>query len=108
MMNSTRRILLILVALLVAMPVGWVGEIHAQAGAPGPPGAGGTEVEGKIKAVDPSGRMVTLEDGTQLTIPPALNIRRESLKEGAIVKASFEVRGGQKVVTSMQVQAPKQ
>ena len=107
MMNSTRRILLILVALLVAMPVGWVGEVQAQAGAPGPPGAGRTEVEGKIKAVDPSGRMVTLEDGTQLTIPPALNIRRESLKEGAIVKASFEVRGGQKVVTSMQVQAPK-
>ncbi len=108
-MNNTRRILLILVALLVAVPVGWVSEIQAQAGAPGAPGAGRTlEVEGKIKSVDPSGRMVTLEDGTQLTIPPALNVPRDSLKEGAIVKASFEERGGQNIVTSMRVQPPKQ
>jgi len=104
-MNNPRRIFLILLALLVAMPVGWVGEVQAQAGAPG---AGGTmEVEGVIRSVDPSGRLVTLEDGTQLTIPPALNVRREALREGAIVKASFEERGGQKIVTSMQVQAPK-
>jgi Cu/Ag efflux protein CusF len=118
-MNNTRRILLILLALLVAIPVGWVGEIYAQAGpqappgtpgagAPGAPGAGAKEVEGKIKNVDPSGRMVTLEDGTKLTIPPALNVPREALKEGAIVKASFEERGGQNVVTSMRVQPPKQ
>ena len=105
-MNNPRRIFLILLALLVAMPVGWVGELQAQAGAPG--AMGRMEVEGVIKSVDPSGRLVTLEDGTQLTIPPALNVRREALREGAIIKASFEERGGQKVVTSMQVQAPKQ
>jgi Cu/Ag efflux protein CusF len=109
-MNSTRRTLLILLALLVAVPVGWASDIYAQAGpqAPGAPGAGALkQVEGKIKSVDPSGRMVTLDDGTQLTIPPALNIPRETLKEGAILKASFEERGGQKVVTSMQVQPTK-
>lgn len=110
-MNTTRRNFLVLVTLVVAVAVGSVGEIYAQAGPQTPPGAPGAgramQVEGKIKSVDPSGRMVTLEDGTQLTIPPALNISRETLKEGAIVKASFEERGGQKVVTSMQVQPTK-
>ncbi len=106
-MNNTRRFFRILIALLVAMPIGWAGDIHAQTGpsiAQGAPGTGQTmQVEGKIKSVDPSGRMVTLDDGTQLTIPPTVNIRRETLKEGAIVKASFEEQAGQKVVTSMQV-----
>ncbi len=108
-MKNTRRIFLILVALLVATPIGWVSEIPAQTGPGGQQGApkpgNAMEVQGKVKSVDPSGRMVTLEDGTQLTIPPSLNIPRGMLKEGTIVKASFEERGGQKVVTSMQVQA---
>ncbi len=106
-MNNTRRILLILLALLMAVPVGWVGDIYAQAGPQAPGAARPQQVEGKIKNVDPSGRMVTLEDGTQLTIPPALNVPRESLKEGAILKASFEERGGQKVATSVQVEPTK-
>ncbi len=49
--------------------------------------------------------MVTLEDGTQLTIPPTVKVQREALKEGAIVQASFEQRGGQNVVTQIQVRA---
>jgi Cu/Ag efflux protein CusF len=103
-MNQQRRFFLILVALLVALPVGWVSEMHAQTTPPGVQGAAG-QVEGKIKSVDPSGGMVTLEDGTQLTIPPSVKVQRAALKEGAIVKASFEERGGQKVVTSMEVRA---
>ncbi len=106
-MNNLRRAFLILVALLVAIPVGWVSEIQAQTkpeGLQGAPAAGrAMEVEGKIQSVDPSGRMVTLEDGTELTIPPTVNVQRGALKEGAIVKASFEQRGGQNVVTSIQV-----
>ena len=102
-----RRIFLVLVALLVAMPVGWVSQIHAQAtpGYQGAPAPGAMQhVEGKIKSLDPSGRMLTLEDGTQLTIPPTVSVPRGTLKEGAIVKASFEEKSGQKVVTSLQVQ----
>ena len=110
-MNNARRIFLLLVALLVALPIGWVGEIHAQMGPQvvqgAAPGASQTkQVEGKIKSVDPSGRMLTLDDGTQLTLPPTANIQRETLKEGALVKASYEERSGQKVVTSMQVTSP--
>jgi len=56
--------------------------------------------------VDPSGLMLTLQDGTQLTIPPSLNIPKDTLKEGAIVKASFEERSGQKVVTALEVKGP--
>jgi uncharacterized protein DUF1344 len=62
------------------------------------------DVQGKIKSVDPTGRMVTLEDGTQLMIPPTLRIAREDLKPGADVKASYEDMGKQKVVTAIQVQ----
>jgi hypothetical protein len=90
------------------MPVGWISEVHAQAtpGYQGPSAAGTMQrVEGKIKSLDPSGRMLTLEDGTQLTIPPTVNVPAGTLKEGAIVKASFEERSGQKVVTSLEVKA---
>jgi hypothetical protein len=103
--NTLRPTLLILVALLVALPLGWVSQSYGQAGQP--PAAGAMQqVEGKIKSLDPSGRMLTLEDGTQLTIPPTVNVPREALKEGAIVKASFLERGGQKIVTSLQVAGP--
>jgi Cu/Ag efflux protein CusF len=43
------------------------------------------------------------DNGTQLTIPATLNVQRDNLKEGAIVKANFEERDGRKVVTSLQV-----
>ncbi len=104
--NTLQRIILVLAAFLVAMPSVWVSDVHAQAtpGYQAPPAAGKMQqIEGKIKSLDPSGRMLTLEDGTQLTIPPSVNVPRESLKEGAIVKASFEERSGQKVVTSLEV-----
>jgi Cu/Ag efflux protein CusF len=130
-MTNTRRFFLILVALFVAVPLGWVGEIQAQqtqpGGPPEAPSAGGgaqpgaptpgggaatpespasgqtREIEGKIKAVDATGSKLTLEDGTLLMIPPTVNVPKASLKEGALVKASFEEKGGQKVVTHLEV-----
>jgi Cu/Ag efflux protein CusF len=84
----------------------WVSESYGQANPPASaPAAGGMkQIEGAIKSVDPSGRMVTLDDGTKLTIPPTVNVPKGDLKEGAMVKASFEEKGGQNVVTSLQVQ----
>ncbi|HSB82446.1 MAG TPA: DUF1344 domain-containing protein [Candidatus Methylomirabilis sp.] len=108
-MTNTGRIQLIVVAVLVAVPM-WVNEIQAQMAPYGasppqraPAGTATSQIQGKITSVDPSGKMVTLENGTQLTIPPTLNVQRDNLKEGAIVKANYEERNGQKVVTSMQV-----
>jgi hypothetical protein len=104
--HTSPRISVLLIAFLVALPLVWVTESHAQAGPQGGASAAGgmQHIQGAIQSVDPSGRMLTLEDGTQLTIPPTLNVPREALKEGEIVKASFEVRAGQKVVTSLEVQ----
>ncbi len=108
-MKNLWRILLILVALLVVTRIGWVSEIHAQTrpeGLQAAPGAGRTmQVEGKIKSMNPSGRMVTLEDGIQLTIPPNASVPPGVLKEGAIVKATFEEQGRQKIVISLEVRA---
>lgn len=63
----------------------------------------GPSVTGKIKSVDPSGSMVMLEDGTQLTIPKSLKVSKAQLKAGAMILARFEEKGGQKVVTSIEM-----
>ncbi len=65
------------------------------------------DVQGKIKSVDQTGRILTLEDGTQLMIPPTVRINRQDLMPGADVKASFEAKGNQKVVTAIEVQPAK-
>jgi len=75
------------VAALVFAPVAWAGD-----------------VEGKIKSVDPTGRMLTLDDGTQLVIPSSVRVERRHLAPGADVKASFEQKGDQKIVTAISVQ----
>ncbi|MGH7303257.1 MAG: DUF1344 domain-containing protein [Candidatus Rokuibacteriota bacterium] len=67
------------------------------------PVAWAADVQGKIKSVDPSGKMVTLDDGTQLTIPPTIKVEKQALQPGANVKASYEEKNGQKVATSFMV-----
>ena len=59
------------------------------------------DVQGKVKSVDPSGTKVTLEDGTQLTIPG--NLDAKALKPGADVRVTYADRGSDKVVTSIEV-----
>ena len=51
------------------------------------------DVQGKVKSVDPSGTKVTLEDGTQLTIPGNLDLRGKALKPGADVSVTYADRG---------------
>ena len=59
------------------------------------------EIQGKIKSVDPSERSIVLEDGTQLWVAEGLAM--DTLKEGASVKASYEVRDGKNVTTGFEV-----
>jgi Cu/Ag efflux protein CusF len=104
---SPRCYSLVVIAILAAtLLIGGASQAYAQAYPQGTQGAAGTTglAEGKIKSVDDSGRMLTLEDGTMLTIPPSAQVRQDLLREGAIVKASFEEKDGQKVVTSIEVQ----
>ncbi len=62
---------------------------------------------GMIKAVDSTGRMIVLDDGTKFVIPTDLKVSREQLKEGATVRVTYEASGGQNVVKSIQVQPSK-
>ena len=61
------------------------------------------KVEGKIKSV--AGGMVTLEDGTKLTIPKSLMVPMGQLKPGAVIAAEYEEKSGQKVATSVQIKS---
>ncbi len=111
-MKRLRRAYPILMALLLVLEVRSASVIQAQGasgtpGVPAAPTAGRTtDIEGKIKAVDPTGNKVLLDDGTQLMIPATVSIPKGKLKEGATVKASYEEKDGQKVVTSMEVKGP--
>lgn len=103
----------VVVVVLVAVALSWSTGAFAQATSPGgakpqaQPGqmTGGSMVEGKITNV--SGSKVTLADGTELVIPSDVKVQRADLKPGATVKASFEERGGQKVVTNIAVEPAK-
>ena len=70
------------------------------------PPAWAADIQGKIKGVDASGRLVTLDDGTQIVLPPTLTVERQALQPGANVKASYEEKDGQKVAKSFTVVPP--
>lgn len=82
-----RGAFLLFAVLLVAASVAWAAQM----------------IEGKIMSVDPYGKKVTLLDGTQLMIPPHVKVQRDALKEGVTVRATFEQKDGQNVVTSIVV-----
>ncbi len=66
------------------------------------------EIEGKVKSVDVSGRMITLEDGTTLTLSPGAKFDHKALQPGAEVKASYEEKDGKKMATSIEVRSAHQ
>jgi hypothetical protein len=60
-------------------------------------------IEGKVRAVDPAGKFLLLEDGTRLMIPDSVRVSKADLTPGATVKVAYEERGGQKIITDLQV-----
>lgn len=99
------RLFVVLAALLVGSLVLTGADALAQQ-QPAPGAAAGQEksVEGKIKSWDAATGMLTLADGTQISVPPTVKLERDKIKEGASVKASYEVMGGKNVAKSVQVQ----
>jgi len=81
----------LLVALLFAVSVAWAAD---------------KEVQGKVKGWDAAAGMVTLEDGTTLSVPASVT-ERGDIKEGVMVKVSYEEKDGQKVVSKMEVTPAK-
>lgn len=96
-------------ALVAAVPIGWAVQVQAQGAPPASPQpgqmAGAQQVEGKVATLDPSGTKLTLEDGTELTVPAGAQLPAD-VKEGSIIRASFEDRSGEKVLTGLVVQTP--
>lgn len=65
--------------------------------------AGAAEIEGKVKTWDASANMLTLADGTELSVPADAQVPREQIKEGAEVKVTYEEKDGKKVVNAIAV-----
>jgi hypothetical protein len=63
--------------------------------------AAAEEIQGKIKSLDTAERVIALDNGTRIWVAEGLSMN--SLREGALVKASYEERDGKKVATSIEV-----
>lgn len=74
----------------------------AQAPATQSSGGGPIMIEGKVQKV--MGSKITLDNGTELTLPAALQSKHADLKAGTSVKAAYEEKGGQKMVTDIVVE----
>lgn len=71
-----------------------------------PPQGSGQVIEGQVKSVDPSGRAITLMDGTTLVPPPGQAVRPGVLAEGDTVVARYTEQNGDKVLTDLAVKQP--
>lgn len=63
--------------------------------------AAAEEIQGKIKSLDTAERVIALDNGTRIWVAEGLSMN--SLREGTLVKASYEERDGKKVATSIEV-----
>ena len=101
------RVLAVVVAVLLTASIGVTGLSAQMKTDPAQPkmeqksNKMGQRVEGTIKSV--RGNMVTLEDGTQLSIPSSVKVAKDRLKPGAQITAEYEERAGQKVATVVQI-----
>ncbi len=68
----------------------------------------GHSIEGRVKSVNMLHTKLTLEDGTQLTIPKSVKPPKEAFKKGAMVSASYEEKDGKKVIISIHVKTMQQ
>lgn len=84
---TVKKMISLAVALQVVVVIGW---------------AGAEEIQGRIKSVDKAQGVIALENGVTMWVAEGLSI--ETLKEGARVKALYEERDGDKVVTSIEVE----
>ena len=61
------------------------------------------DIEGKVKTWDPATKMITLEDGTQLSVAADAKMMGNPVKEGSTVKASYDEKDGKKVISQIEV-----
>ncbi len=95
-------------AAVLAMCAGQSPMVYGQTGSPSSQSqereiAPGTQmvqvVEGKVSAV--RGRWIVFTNGTQVAVPD--NVAHVEMKPGAVVRAMYEEREGQKFATSIEL-----
>ena len=101
------RVPVVVVAMLLTASIGITGAMAQMKSDPAQPKMEkksdkmGQTVEGTIKSV--RGNMVTLEDGTEISIPSSVKVTKDQLKPGAQISAEYEEKAGQKVARSIQI-----
>jgi hypothetical protein len=104
---SMIRVPVVVVAMLLTASIGITGAMAQMKTDPAQPRMEkksdkmGQKVEGTIKSV--RGNMVTLEDGTEISIPSSVKVTKDQLKPGAQISAEYEEKAGQKVARSIQI-----
>lgn len=94
-MGILKTLAAILVMALVTIAVEAVAQTQAPpAGQRPPPGVQlppgeDKSIEGEVRSIDPSGREITLTDGTRLIAPPGAVLKPGVLTEGMKVIASY-------------------
>jgi len=63
-------------------------------------GARAEEINGKVKSLDATKRVLTFQDGTRLWVAEGLSMN--GLKEGASVRVTYETRDGDRIATSIE------
>jgi hypothetical protein len=99
---------LVIVAVVLGMCAGQTLVGFAQTGPRTQPEPEFTQasqvVEGTISTV--KGRWIVFSNGTQVAVPDNL-IQQFEMKPGAVIRAMYEERGGQKFATSLELKDPK-
>jgi hypothetical protein len=85
---TMRRVIGLALALQALVVMGW---------------ARADEIEGRIKSVDKTQGVIALENGVKIWVAEGLSM--DTLKEGALVRAAYEERDGEKVATSIEVKS---
>jgi Cu/Ag efflux protein CusF len=101
------RTVVLVAAVLAVMPIRWAAPAQAQGAAQSVArmAADAQQAQGTITTLDPGTRTLTLDDGTRLTIPRGAQLPPD-VKEGDIVKATFEEQAGQKLLIVLEVEKP--
>ena len=66
-----------------------------------PAAASAADMEGRVQSVDASERTVSLDNGAKVWVSDGVAI--DDVKEGAVVKVSYEDKDGRPVATSIEV-----
>ena len=102
-MSRTFAMAAVVLTMCAALPLVGFAETGLQAQREPEVTPAGQVVEGKISAV--KGRWIVFSNGTQVAVPDNL-VQHFEMKPGAVIRAMYEEREGQKFATSIELRDP--